>query len=98
MTAPHMRLKSAFRQRSFSSAFRSISLMITFRSPGEFRPIAIHSVANRVHSRNKEFRRRSHIGQGTSVIGRDPCFHSKQFKNRNDAVEHPIIVIHKERM
>jgi hypothetical protein len=45
MAAPHMRLKSAFRQRSFSSAFRSISLIITFGSPGEFRPIAaIHSV------------------------------------------------------
>jgi hypothetical protein len=27
MTAPHMRLKSAFRQRSFSSALRSISLI-----------------------------------------------------------------------
>ena len=65
MAAPHMRLKSAFRQRSFSSVFRSISLIITFGSPGEFRPIAIHSVANRVHSRNKEFRRPPHIGQGS---------------------------------
>jgi hypothetical protein len=32
MTAPHMRLKSAFRQRSFSSAFRSISFNGTSHS------------------------------------------------------------------
>ena len=38
MTAPHMRLKSAFRQRSFSSAFRSISFNGTSHSLGEFRP------------------------------------------------------------
>jgi hypothetical protein len=38
MAAPHMRLKSAFRQRSLSSAFRSISVCTTSRAPGEFRP------------------------------------------------------------
>ena len=38
MATPHMRLKSAFRQRSFSSAFRSISVCTTSRAPGEFRP------------------------------------------------------------
>ena len=38
MTAPHMRLKSAFRQRSFSSAFRSISFNGTSHSLREFRP------------------------------------------------------------
>jgi hypothetical protein len=45
MTAPHMRLKSAFRQRSFSSAFRSISLVstsriFTSRAPHKFRDCA----------------------------------------------------------
>ena len=38
MTAPHVRLKSAFRQRSLSSAFRSISICTTSRAPSEFRP------------------------------------------------------------
>ncbi len=38
MTAPHVRLKSAFRQRSLSSALRSISVCTTSRAPGEFRP------------------------------------------------------------
>ncbi len=38
MAAPHVRLKSAFRQRSLSSAFRSISICTTSRAPGEFRP------------------------------------------------------------
>lgn len=38
MTAPHMRLKSAFRQRPLSSAFRSISVCNTFRAPNEFQP------------------------------------------------------------
>jgi hypothetical protein len=37
MTAAHMWLISAFRQRSFSSAFRSISLFITCNAPYEFR-------------------------------------------------------------
>ena len=36
MTAPHMRLKRPFRQRSFSSAFRSISVCITPRAPAGF--------------------------------------------------------------
>ena len=38
MAAPHVRLKSAFRQRSLSSAFRSISICTTSRALGEFRP------------------------------------------------------------
>ncbi len=38
MTAAHMRLKSAFRQRSFSSAFRSISVIVTFCAPHKLRP------------------------------------------------------------
>ena len=37
MAAPHMRLKSAFRQRSLSSALRSISVCTTSRAPSEFR-------------------------------------------------------------
>ena len=58
MAAPHMRLKSAFRQRSLSSALRSISVCTTSRAPGEFRPansvlllerIAIASVATTTH-------------------------------------------------
>jgi hypothetical protein len=36
MTAPHMRLKSAFRQRSFSSAFRSISVRSSPARPASF--------------------------------------------------------------
>jgi len=48
MTAPHMRLKSAFRQRSFSSASRSISLInYVLRAPRISRPA--HSVVNRNH-------------------------------------------------
>ena len=49
MTAPHMRLKSAFRQRSFSSAFRSISVCNTSRAPGEFRPPSPFSLPRIAH-------------------------------------------------
>jgi hypothetical protein len=58
MAAPHMRLKSAFRQRSLSSAFRSISLVstsriITSRAPHEFRARRIPSLTrtNRASAR-----------------------------------------------
>jgi hypothetical protein len=46
VTAPHMRLKSAFRQRSFSSAFRSISLIVTFSAPHKLRPAHTFSYRN----------------------------------------------------
>jgi len=69
MAAPHMRLKSAFRQRSLSSAFRSISVCTTSRAPGEFRPAnsALLTATNRAPKRNNESRRPPHIGQGTSL-------------------------------
>jgi len=65
MAAPHVRLKSAFRQRSLSSAFRSISVCTTSHAPGEFRQ-QFRSLTrmNRAHKRNNEFRRPPHIGQG----------------------------------
>ena len=37
MSAAHMRLKRPFRQRSFSSAFRSISLVTTYHAPSGYR-------------------------------------------------------------
>lgn len=66
MAAPHMRLKSAFRQRSLSSALRSISVCTTSRAPGEFRPAnsALLTATNRAPKRNNESRRPPHIGQG----------------------------------
>ena len=44
MAAPHMRLKSAFRQRSLSSALPSISVCTTSRAPGKFRPANFRSL------------------------------------------------------
>jgi hypothetical protein len=38
VSAAHMRLKRSFRQRSLSSAFRSISLSITYHTPSQFHP------------------------------------------------------------
>ena len=82
MTAPHMRLKSAFRQRSFSSAFRSISVCTTSCarrvSPANLQRIVsarlcsatfrvAFSIANRAPKRNNESRRPTHIGQGRST-------------------------------
>jgi hypothetical protein len=46
MTAPHMRLKSAFRQRPFSSAFRSISVIVRFCAPHKLRPAHTFSYRN----------------------------------------------------
>jgi hypothetical protein len=65
MAAPHMRLKSAFRQRSLSSAFRSISVCTASHAPGEFRQ-QFRSLTrmNRALKRNNEFRRPPHSGQG----------------------------------
>ena len=70
MSAAHMRLKRPFRQRSLSSAFRSISLAITYHAPGGFRSRhPTHTDVNHALKRNNESRRPPHIGQGTLSAG-----------------------------
>jgi hypothetical protein len=89
MTAAHMWLISAFRQRSLSSAFRSIAIIdYAQRALRVSPPARSHTVANRAPRRNNESRRPPHIGQGTlftrsSGVRRGPpafYFHFSTFR------------------
>jgi len=77
MAAPHMRLKSAFRQRSLSSALRSISICTTSRAPSEFRqqiPLSYWNESrDRLGSHDDAFRRGTLSTASAALFYFDQC-------------------------